>query len=204
MAPGDIQLKGNLGAADEQESAYMAVFTHRWLLAAVCGCLASVACGSKTEFDEGVAKSILEANAVNLDGEQVTITPMELDCGVKSELWETPAQVSQDRTTARLTSKGRDLNFGDDPAIEPNFHQPYAQVRGAFSLEVDGVSGIRDGDANDTKLVEAKAGVKLPHTCFPNPLPMMGVKHGNFREDTPVSFLFRRSDDGWHLEKLVH
>jgi hypothetical protein len=179
--------------------------THRWLLSAVLGlCLASVACGGKTEFDEGVAKSILEANAVNLDGEQVTITSMQLDCGVQSELWETPAQVSQARTTARLTSTGRDLNFSDNPAIEANFRQPYAQVRGAFLLEVDGVSGIRDGEKDGTKLVDAKAGIKLQHACFAKPLPIMGVKHGEFREDTPVSFLFRKSDDGWRLEKLVH
>ena len=183
----------------------MAIPAHRWLLSVVFGvCLASVACGSKTDFDENVAKDLLEANAVNLDGEQVTLTPMQLDCGVQSELWEAPAQVSQDRTTARLTSKGRDLNFGDNPAIEPKFHQPYAQVRGAFSLEVGGVSGIRDGETDGTKLVDVKAGIKLQHACFPNALPIMGVKHGEFREDAPVSFLFRKSDDGWRLDKLVH
>lgn len=180
----------------------MTITTHRCLVFGLC--LASVACGSKSQFDEGVAKTILESNTVNLDGEQVTITAMQLDCGVQSELWEAPAQVSQDRTTARLTSKGRELNFGDDPAIEPNFHHPYAQVRGAFSLEVGEVSGIRDGETDGTKLVDAKAGIKLQHACFPNPLPLMGVKHGDFREDTPVSFMFRQSGDGWHLEKLVH
>jgi len=183
----------------------MATITHYGLLSAVFGlCLASLACGSKSDFDEGVAKEILEANAVHLDGEQVTLTQMQLDCGVQSELWEPPTQVSKDRTTARLTSKGRELNFGDDPGIEPKFHQPYAQVRGAFSLEVDGVSGIRDGETDGTKVVDAKAAIKLQHACFPNPLPIMGVKHGEFREDTPVSFLFHKSDDGWHLDKLVH
>ncbi len=159
----------------------MAIRTHRRLLGAVFGlCLASVACGSKTQFDEGVAKTILEANAVNLDGEEVSITSMQLDCGVQSELWETPAQVSTDRTTARLTSKGRDLNFGDDPAIESKFRQPHAQVRGAFFLEVGEVSGVRDGETDGTKLVDAKAGIKLQHSCFPNAVPMLGVKHGEF------------------------
>jgi hypothetical protein len=187
-----------------KESAYLAIMTHHWLLAAVLGlCLALVACGNKNEFNEDVAKTILETKAVNLDGEQVTITQTQLDCGVQSELWETPAQVSQDRTSARLTSKGRDLNFGDDPEIEPNYHQPYAQIRGAFSMQVDEVSGIQDG-ADGTKLVAAKAGIKLQDACFPNPLPLMGVKHGGFREDTPVSFLFRRGDEGWRLEKIVH
>ena len=183
----------------------MAITLHRSLSAVVISlCLAFVACGDKNQFDEGVAKTILEANPVKLDGEQVTITPMELDCGVQSELWEAPAQVSQNRSTARLTSKGRELNFGDDLAIDPNFHQPYAQVRGMFSLGVEGVSSIRDGETAGTKLVEAKAGVKLQDACFPNPLPLMGVKHGVFREDTPVSFLFRQGEDGWHLENLIH
>jgi hypothetical protein len=188
-----------------KEKAYMAKMTHRWLLSAVLGLyLASVACGSKTEFNEGVAKVILEANAVNLDGEQVTFTSKELNCGVQSELWETPAEVSKDRSTARLTSKGRDLNFGDDLVIEGNLHPPYAQVRGSFVLEMGEVSGIRDGENVDTKVVDGKAGIKVQHACFPNPLPIMGVKHGDFREDMPVSFLFRKSDDGWRLEKLVH
>jgi len=112
--------------------------------------------------------------------------------------------VSQDRSTARLTSKGRELNFGDDPAMETGFHQPYAQVRGAFSLEIGDVSNIREGDTEGTKLADAKAGIKLQHACFQNSLPVMGVRHGVFREDTPVSFLFRKSDDGWHVEKVVH
>ena len=81
---------------------------HRWRLTVVCGlCLASLACGDKTQFDDGIAKEIIEGHAVNLDEELVTITPMQLDCGVQSELWDAPSQVSQDRTTARLTPKGR-------------------------------------------------------------------------------------------------
>jgi hypothetical protein len=189
----------------DKKSAYMAIMNHRGLLSAVFGlCLASVACGDKNQFDEDVARSILETNTVNLDGEQVTITAAQLDCGVQSELWEAPAQVSQDRTTARLTSQGRELNFGDDPAIEPNFHQPHAQVRGAFLLELDQVSGIRDGATDGTKLVDAKAGVKIQHSCFATALPIMGVKHGDFREDTTISLMFRRSDEGWHVEKVVH
>jgi len=173
------------------------------LLSAIFGlCLASVAC-SKDNFDEGVAKDKLEANPVNLDDEQVTITQTELDCGVRSELWESPSQVSEDRTTARLTSAGRELNFNDDPAIEPGFHQPHAQVRGKFSLEVAEVSGLRD-ETDVTKLVDAKVGIKLQNACFPTSLPIMGVKHGEFREDALVTFRFRRTDAGWRLEKLVH
>jgi hypothetical protein len=183
----------------------MATMNHRRLLGAILGlCLVSLACGNKNELDEDAAKTVLQANAVNLDGEQVTLTQMQLECGVQSELWEAPAQVSQDRTTARLTSKGRELNFSDDPAIESGFRQPYAQVRGAFPLVVDDVSAIRAGPADGTKLVEAKARIKIDHACFQNPLPIMGVKHGSFKEDTPVSFSFGLTDHGWGLERLVH
>ena len=177
---------------------------HRWKLYAVCGlCLACAACGNKADFDENVAKDTIGAAPVNLDAEQVTITGSQLDCGVQSELWEAPTQVSENRKTARLTAQGRALNFSDDPAIEPTFHQPYAQVRGPFVVTVGEVSAIRDAE-NGTKMVEAKAAIRVPHACFANPLPLMGVKHGNFREDTPVSFLFHRTDDGWRLEKIVH
>lgn len=187
-----------------KENGQMATMTHRWLLGAVLGLyLATVACGNKDDLDGESVKAIVEASAINLDGEQVSITPVQLDCGVQSELWDAPAQVSQDRTTARLTSKGRGLNFGDDPTIEPNYRLPHAQVRGAFSLEVDEVSDIKNGDA-DTKLVTAKAAVKIPDACFANPLPMLGVKHGDFKEDAPVSLQFRKTDTGWRFDKLVH
>jgi hypothetical protein len=177
----------------------------RSFLGAVVGlCLCSIACGNKNEFNGDTAKNILEGGPVKLDGEQVSITDTQLKCGVQSELWDSPTQVSHDRSIARLTSKGRELNFGDDPVIEPSFHQPYAQVRGAFMLQVDDVSGLRNGEASGTKVVDAKAGIKLPNACFPNPLPIMGVKHGNFQEDTPPSFVFRLAEDGWHLDKLVH
>jgi len=176
-----------------------------WLLTAVSAlCLVCASCGSKTDFDGGKARAILQSTAVNLDGEQVSLTQAQLDCGVQSDLWEAPVQVSQDRTTARLTAQGRALNFSDDPAIEADFHQPIAQVRGAFSLEVNDVSNIRDGDSADVKLVDGKAGVRLQHACFSNPLPLMGVRKGKFREDAPLTFLFRLKEDGWHYDSLVH
>ena len=179
--------------------------TNRWLLGAVaCLYLSTIACGNKSDFDGEIARDILQAGPIKLDVEQVTITQMQLECGVQSELWDSPAQVSQDRAAARLTSKGRELNFTDDPVIEPSFHQPYAQVRGAFLMQMEDPSSVRDGEEKGTKVVDAKVGIKIPHACFPNPLPLMGVKRGNFREDTPPSFLFRLSGDGWHFEKLMH
>jgi hypothetical protein len=160
-------------------------------------------CGNKDDFDGGKAKGILESTPVNLEGEQVTLTSMQVDCGVQEDLWERTTQFSPERSTARLDQKGRDLKFNDDVMMEPG-HQPYVQVRGAVSLQVDDVSNIRDGPENGTKQVDVKAGVKIQHTCFPNPLPIMGVKKGNFQADIPASFLFRLRDDGWHVEKVVH
>jgi hypothetical protein len=183
----------------------LAIMTPRGLLCAVFGlCVASLACGDKTQFNEDVARNILQSNAVKLEGEVVTITSMQVDCGVESELWDAPSQVSGNRSTARLTPKGRELNFDDDPTMESNFRQPHASVRGTFSLEVGDISDIRNGETAGTRLVNAKTGIRIQHACFPNSLPIMGVKHGDFREDTPVSFLFRQAEDGWHLEKLVH
>ena len=176
----------------------------RSLIAAAVGfSLAFSGCGSKEDFDGGRAKEILEAAPINLEGEQVTLTSTQLDCGAQEDLWERPTQFSPERSTARLAQKGRDLKFNDDVVLEPN-RLPYVQVRGAVSLQVDSVSNIRDGEENGAKLVDTKAGVKIQHTCFPVPLPIMGVRKGNFQPDIPVTFQFRLRDDGWHAEKLVH
>jgi hypothetical protein len=176
----------------------------RSLLAAAVGfSFAFCGCGNKEDFDGGKAKDLLESAPINLEGEQVTLTSMQFDCGVQEDLWEHPTQFSPERSTARLDPKGRDLKFNDDVVMEPN-RQPYIQVRGAMSLQVDDVSNLRDGPENGTKLADIKGGVKIQHTCFSSPLPIMGVKKGNFQADTPATFQFRLRDDGWHAEKMVH
>jgi len=167
------------------------------ILLALCGC------GNKEDFDGGKAKDILESAPINLEGEQVTLTSMQVDCGVQEDLWEPATQFSPERSTARLDTKGRDLKFNDDVVMEPG-RPPYVQVRGAVSLQVDDVSNIRDGPEGGTKLADVKGGVKIQHTCFSMPLPLMGVKKGNFQADTPATFQFRLRDDGWHAEKMVH
>jgi len=164
---------------------------------AFCGC------GSKEDFDSGKAKEILESAPINLEGEQVTLTPTQVECGAKEDLWERPTQFSPERSTARLDAKGRELKFNDDVMIEPD-RRPYVQVRGAVSIQVDDVSNIRDGPETGTKLVDVKSGVKIQHTCFANPLPIMGVRKGEFQANIPASFQFRLRDDGWHVDKLVH
>ena len=176
----------------------------RSLLAAVVSfSFAFSSCGNKEDFDGGRAKELLEASPINMDGEQVTLTPMQVECGVQEDLWDRPTQFSAERSTARLEQKGRDLRFNDDVVMEPN-RPAYIQIRGAISLQVDDVSNIRDGDENGTKLVDAKAGARVQHSCFAAPLPLMGVKKGNFQADVLPTFRFRLQNDGWHAEKLVH
>jgi hypothetical protein len=172
----------------------------RILLLVVGVAVITVSCGSKDDFD---VKSILEANPVRLEGEQVTLSMKDVECGVQAELWDTPSQVSQQRTVARLTPKGRALGFSDDVTMEQN-SRPYVQMSGTFPLQVDEVTETAAGGENDTKRADAKAGVKVQHPCFQNPLPVMGVKHGNFQHDTPASFLFRQVKEGWKVEKVVH
>jgi hypothetical protein len=165
--------------------------------------MAFAGCSSK-DLDEDKAKTILESTPVSLDREQVTISQKEFDCGVQAELWDSPTQFSPERSTARLNQEAKRLGFSDDVVIEPSYHQPYAQVRGAFPLQIDQVSAVRDGEEASTKLVTAKAAIKIDNACFPNPLPIMAVNRGKFQEDSAVSFQFASSEAGWRLEKLVH
>ena len=160
----------------------------------------TLSCGSNNDFD---AKSILEANPVSLDGEQVTLSTKNVECGVQEDLWESPSHVSEMRSVARLSSKGRALNFSDDVTLELN-SQPFVQIRGAFPLQVDEVTDVAGAGDNNTKLATAKVRVKIQQPCFPNPLPVMGVKHGSFRHDTPASYSLRLDKEGWKVDKIVH
>jgi hypothetical protein len=170
-------------------------------LSAVVGlAVITVSCGNNNGFD---AKSILEAAPVSLQGEQLTLSMSDVECGAQADLWESPSQVSQERSTARLSSKGRALNFSDDVTMELN-SRPYIQVSGAFPLQVIEVKEIAEGSENNTKLVTARVGVKIQHACFQNPLPVMGVKRGNFQHDTAASFLLRLTKETWKVEKIVH
>jgi hypothetical protein len=160
----------------------------------------TVSCGNDSDFD---AKSYLEASPVNLEGEQVTLSMKDFECGMKEELWESPAPVSQLRNVARLDPPARALKFSDDVTMEQN-SRPYVQISGTFPLQVIEVTDVGAGTDNGTKLVSAKVGVKIQHSCFQNPLPLMGVRRGNFEHDTPAKFLLRQTKDGWKVEKVVH
>ena len=44
----------------------------------------------------------------------------------------------------------------------------------------------------------------INHMCFPDPLPVMGVRKGRFNQDAPVMLHFELDGDGWHFDKLIH
>jgi hypothetical protein len=176
------------------------------LLAAIlCGvCALSAGCSDPSIFDENVARGAAQVEPFQLDSEQVSMTPAQLACGAADELWEAPI-AGADRTVSHLQPKGRSLNFSDDVSSEEaGHHLPYTQVRGKFPLQLDQVISIKDGDDKDTKIVQAKIGVRIAEPCFDTPLYIMGIRKGQYHEDLPATLQFERYGDGWHLTKIVH
>jgi hypothetical protein len=173
------------------------------LLAAMLSAF-SAGCGDPDAFNDGVVKGAAQAQPFQLDSEQVNMNPTQLACGANDDLWEAPV-VGSDRTISRLEQKGRDLNFTDDISSDELGHQwPYTQVRGKFPLQVDQVISIRDGDDKDTKIVQARVGIRIAEPCFDTPLYILGVRKGQYRDDLPATLQYERSGDGWHLTKIVH
>jgi hypothetical protein len=161
-------------------------------------------CSDPNAFDEGVAKGIAEAEPFKLDSEQVSMNVNQLGCGAMEDLWSAPADSGQ-RSISHLEQKGRDLMFSDDVySSEAGYASPYTQVRGKFALQWDHAISIKDGEDSDTKIVEAKVGVKITHPCFDTPLAIMGVRKGKYADDLPVTLRYERYDSGWHLVKILH
>jgi len=178
--------------------------TVSWALLTAILCALSSGCSDPNVFDEGVAKGAAQAEPFQLDSEQVDMTPVQLACGVNDELWDAPV-VGSDRTVSRLEPKGRALNFSDDVSSDEPGHQlPYTQVRGKFPLQLDQVISIKDGDDKDTKIVQAKIGVKIAEACFDTPLYIMGIHKGQYRDDLPATLQYERYGEGWHLTKILH
>jgi hypothetical protein len=162
-------------------------------------------CSCSGEFDELKVKYLLEGQPVPLEGEQVSLTQMQVDCGVGAELWNSPSEVSKERFVSRLNAPARSLNFSDDVSVtETGYRLPYAQVRGSFMLQVSEVSSIRDSGEQGVKVAAVKAGIKVNHPCLTSPLPLMGVKRGSFSADVPASFEFSLRNDGWHVDRMIH
>jgi hypothetical protein len=153
------------------------------------------------EFNYGKVKNIIEGSPVRLDAEYVMLTPGEVDCGVQNDLWQAASNAGG-RVIARLNQKAHDLKFGDDVSVS-ELPRPYVQIRGDFSLVVTEIVSDKDGSEPNSKLVEVRVGVPIQNSCFPNPLPLMGVKKGDFRQDVSPLLLFR-NNNGWYLDKFVH
>jgi len=176
-------------------------------LAVSCCFLAIVLTGCKasSDFNEDVARYTIETGPIKLEGEQVTFTDAQIQCGTQAEYWDPPLTISPDHTSAHLTEKGTAFKFADDVIIhDPSSRAPFVQVRGGFPLKVESITAMKDGEDKTTKLVEAKVGVKIDDACFQNPLPLMGVKHGEFNADAPVVFHLHLDESGWHVDRLVH
>jgi hypothetical protein len=171
---------------------------------AVILCALSTACGDPDAFNDGVAKAAAQAVPFQLDSEQVDMNPAQLACGANDDLWEAPI-VGSDRTISHLEQKGRDLNFTDDiSSDEPGHQWPYTQVRGKFPLQLDQVISIKDGDDKDTKIVQARIGIRIAEPCFDTPLYILGVRKGQYRDDLPATLQYEKDGTGWHLTKIVH
>jgi hypothetical protein len=176
-------------------------------LAASCCFLAVVlaGCRANSDFNEEIAKDAIEMAPLKLEGEQVTFTGAQVQCGMQAEYWDAPLTISPDHSSAHLTPKGAALKFADDVIItDPSSRVPFVQVRGDFPLAVTSITALKDGEDKTTKVVEAKVGVKIDDPCFQNPLPLMGVKHGQFSSDSPVIFHLHLEDAGWRVDRVVH
>jgi hypothetical protein len=167
-------------------------------------CAVSAGCGDPNAFDENVAKIVAEGEPFQLDSEQVSMRDNQLACAANEDLWEQPS-ANGEHSIAHLQQKGRKLNFSDDvTAGDSAYMSPYTQVRGKFPLQLDKVVSTRDGDDKDTKIVQAKIGIKVAHPCFDGPLAIMGVRKGRYSDDLPVTLQYEREGNGWRLTKIIH
>jgi hypothetical protein len=177
------------------------ILPKKWGGLPVClgACLILAGCGSGGFDPNGT----LQSRPVRLDGEQVTLSQAQVDCGARDDLW-TVMSMGAERSVARLTQKARDLQFSDDVQIgDPGIGVPYAQIRGLFPVQVMQVGSVRDADAF-TKTADAKVTVRIDHSCFQNSPPvLMGIRHGKF--DPSESPVFRFKLDGeWLVDQIVH
>jgi hypothetical protein len=176
------------------------------LVAALCLAALAIACKPSSDFSDDIARGAIEARPLTLEGEQVTLSDSQIQCGLQNEYWDPQVIASPDHSTSHLTPKGRELKFNDDLIIhDPSSRVPFIQVRGDFPLSVESVASIKDAEDKNNKLVEARTGIKIDNPCFQNPLPLMGVKHGNFNANTPVTFHVHFDENsGWLADKIIH
>jgi hypothetical protein len=169
----------------------------------VIGYIAMTGCSSSDVFNEGTAIQAAAGHKLDFQSEQVSLTHGMLTCAVENRLFNAPAY-SGIRNLAKLTDKGRELGFSDDVSVdEPGYTLPYTQIRGSFPVEFQKVVRIRDVQLGE-KRVEAKAGVRIAHECFPQPLLLMGIRNGVIAQNNPAAFEFDQYGTEWRLMSIVH
>jgi hypothetical protein len=171
----------------------------RWFIVAATLTLAGC---NPTDFNYGKVKNIIEGSPVRLDAEYVMLSGQQIDCGVQNELWDAPTGMDELHKTAHLTQKARDLKFADD-VILGELPRPYVQIRGDFNLAVIEITSDKDGPEPNTRLVQTKVGIVVPNACFPEALPLMGVRKGSFSQEHSPVLLFRLNGV-WQLDHIVH
>lgn len=171
---------------------------------AVLPALAMVQSCGPNDFNYGKVGNLIEGSPMRLDAEYVMLTQAQYECGLREDLWEPPSHaiVQGQSGTARVTQKGQELKFSDDVMIGDKRY-PYVQIRGDFSLHVNEITSDRAGSDEFQRFVETKIGVVIPHSCFTTPLPLMGVRKGQFSQDYSPILEFRYNN-GWSIEKIVH
>jgi hypothetical protein len=91
--------------------------------------------GAPAAFTDDTVKVLLGAEPMTLDAEQVMLSLMQFDCGLRADLWEAPRVVSPEKSVAALTVNGKALNFEDEVLVKDSgYRQPYVQVRGKFEV----------------------------------------------------------------------
>jgi hypothetical protein len=164
----------------------------------------AVLCSACThnDFGPGTAQALVAQKPRRLDAEQLILSYGQVDCGVREQLWDPPAELGS-RTLARLTERGRTLKFDDDVVVaEAGHRNPYVQVRGDFPLTMPDPPDVKD--QGDMKMAVGKVLAMVDHSCFPDPVPVMGVRHGNFAENAVPVLRFEKTEDGWAYAGLVH
>ncbi len=176
--------------------------TSKRLALFVCRCISSkVLCLS--DFDIAMIGVRTQEKPINLDGEQLVLADGQVNCGVQNDLWDAPMTVG-DRSIARLLDKGRALKFFDDVVVRDGVSQvSYAQVRGQFDVEVTPPEDIKDA-GEGVKLVNIRVGARIMHSCFGSPLPIMGVRKGQFAPDALPQLRFVQEGADWKFDKIIH
>jgi hypothetical protein len=156
------------------------------------------------EFQADKAAALVAMKPVRLDAEQVMLNLDQVQCGIKDDLWDPPVEASE-RTVAHLNPAAKALNFDDDIVVtEPGYNKPYAQVRGNFTATMIADGAVVREDGPNARRVVARVLVTINHSCFPDPLPLIGVHHGKFDEDVLPVLHFSLDGEGWHFDRVEH